>query len=207
MVRFLFLIFLFVGEVREVSLRETFVYPSKVIEKEHHFLYVYKEIRKIEGCYVNHPRDRGKETYGGISRRSFPKWYGWQYIDQAKPLQRHDTVDRAEMWVQDFYLDLWVDQGFEVIENQEVALNLFDFVIHSSPRTVELKVNRVLEKLGCDPVKVQGEWVTNEFNRVPPREFVLMLKIERIKLFNYLVTRDPSQKVFYIGWLRRLDTI
>lgn len=202
------LFFVFTSEVTWVTGEPFLVTPKVNSSKEYHFNYVYQEIRKIEGHYVNHPNDRGKETYGGISRRSFPGWFGWRYVDAAKPLQRHDTVEQAEMWVKDWYLTRWVQGGFEIIEDRELALNLFDFYIHSSPRTVELKVNRVLKgKFGCDQIRVQGEWVSNDFNRVPPREFILHLKIERLKLFNYLVTKDKTQLVFYVGWLRRLDHI
>ena len=39
---------------------------------------------KREGCYANHGKDRGKETYKGISRKYHPKWPGWELIDEAK---------------------------------------------------------------------------------------------------------------------------
>lgn len=208
MTKVLILLLVFVGgEVREFSFVEC-ASSNTLSPKPQHFLYVYNHIRtNIEGNYVWHPSDKGGETYGGIARRVYPSWSGWKYIDAAKPLKRHDKVEAAEYWVQDFYLDLWVKGGFYKIENLEVALNLFDFAIHSSPRTVELKVNRVLTKLGCDEVRVAGEWITDDFNRVPPREFALLLKIERIKLFNYLVTKDATQLAFYKGWLRRVDLI
>ena len=203
---FLLLVFL-LGDVgvREPLLRETFVYPSK--PKEHHFPYVYQQIRKLEGTYVNHPNDKGRETYGGISRKLHPKWQGWEYIDEAKPLERYDTVPRAEFWVLDWYLDLWVKEGFETIEDRELALNLFDFRIHSSPRTVELFTNRVLTRMGCEPTRIGEDWIDGRFNQVEPVEFILRLKIQRLILFNYIVTKYPSQKVFYFGWVNRISNI
>lgn len=203
---FLLLIFL-LGDVgvREPLLRETYVYPSK--PKEHHFPYVYQQIRKLEGTYVNHPNDKGRETYGGISRKLHPKWQGWEYIDEAKPLERYDTVPRAEFWVLDFYLDIWIHEGFETIESRELALNLFDFRIHSSPRTVTKLTNRVLEQMGCEPVVVGEDWIDNRFNQVDPLEFALRLKIQRLLLFNYLAKKDKSQRVFIFGWYKRLETI
>jgi lysozyme family protein len=208
MVRISVLLFLLiVGESELEVLPISNVNPS-IVYKERHFMYVYNHIRQnIEGNYVNHKDDKGRETYAGISRRLHPNWYGWKYIDQAKPLVRHDSVPAAEIWALDFYLNLWIKGGFEKIEDRELALNLFDFTIHSSPRTVNTKVNRVLAKFGCNPVQMGGEWVNDDFNRVPSREFVLLLKIERIKLFNYLVTKDKSQLVFYRGWLNRLESI
>jgi hypothetical protein len=207
MVRISVLLFLLiVGESELEVLPISNVNPS-IVYKERHFNRVYEQIRSHEGGYVFHPNDRGGMTYGGIARRLHPKWQGWYLIDQAQPLKRYDSVERAEWLVKDFYLTLWITGGYEKIENFDLALNLFDFAIHSSPRTVELKVNRVLAKYGCDPIRVQSEWIPDYINTLPANEFILHLKIERIKLFNYLVTKDPSQMVFLKGWYDRIEKI
>ena len=206
MIRVILLVFcLFYGERNGVleALPAFIVYPSKV----HHFSKVYEQIRSHEGCYVFDKRDRGGETYGGIARKIHPQWMGWEYVDEAKPLERFDTVARAEFWVKDWYLDIWIHEGFENIESYDLALNLFDFRIHSSPRTVELFTNRVLVKMGCDPVTIGEDWIDNRFNQVDVVEFTLRLKIQRILLFNYIVTRHPDQKVFYGGWVSRVSNI
>lgn len=209
MIRLLLLVFLLVGNEGIEAPPVCNVNLSKLyeIEKPHHFNQVYSHIRAHEGNFVHHPRDRGGMTYGGIARRMHPDWFGWRYIDEAKPLQRHDSVSRAEIWVKDFYLTIWVAEGFENIESYEMALNLFDFRIHSSPRTVELFTNRVLVQMGCDPVEFGEDWVDSRFNQVDPTEFALRLKIQRIILFNHIVTRHPDQRVFYAGWLSRIFNI
>lgn len=207
MIRLTLVLFLFVFGERGLSFDEPIVYPSKPIEREQHFRYVYEHIRRIEGTYVNHWADRGGETYGGISRRLHPDWYGWTYIDRAKPLERYDSVPPAEFWAMDFYLDLWVSEGFEIIEDRNVALNLFDFRIHSSPRTVTKLTNRVLVQMGCKPVIFGRDWIDNRFNRVDPDEFVALLKKQRLYLFHYLVNKDPDQRVFLDGWKNRLENI
>ena len=179
-----------------------------VVDTTHHFEHIYRYIREhIEGNYVWHPADRGSETYGGISRRLHRDWFGWQYIDQAKPLRRNDVVPEAEFWVLDFYLGIWVSEGFEEIDDYDLALNLFDFRIHSGPRTVQRLTNRVLDQVGLDTVRVGTNWVDDRFNRVNPTEFILRLKIQRLILFNRIVQRHPSQKVFYNGWVRRIEDI
>jgi hypothetical protein len=174
--------------------------------REHHFLYVYNYIRQnIEGNYVYHPNDKGGETYGGIAKRLHPNWYGWRYIKGN--LKRHQIVPEAEPWVLDFYLTIWVHEGFENIKDRELALNLFDFRIHSSPRTVSKMVTRALLEIGECEVKVGEDWIDDRFNRVNPKELVLLIKIQRILLFNYLVNNDPSQVVFYHGWINRITNI
>lgn len=202
----LILIFLFCFYSDTVGIGDSpvsIVYPSKA----HHFNRIYETIRSHEGNYVNIKADRGGMTYGGIARNMNPQWLGWYYVDEAQPLARHDSVPRVEWMVKDFYLSIWVKEGFENIESFELALNLFDFRIHSSPKTVELFTNRVLTKMGCDPITMGEGWVDNRFNQVEPVEFALRLKIQRILLFNYIVTKHPDQKIFYVGWRNRVMNI
>jgi lysozyme family protein len=39
---------------------------------------------EFEAGYANHPADNGKETYRGVSHKSWPYWPGWELIDAAK---------------------------------------------------------------------------------------------------------------------------
>lgn len=208
MIRLSCLLFLvFMGEVRGISFDPILLNPSKVLEREHHFNYVYQQIRSHEGGYVFHPNDKGGETYGGIARNIHPNWGGWRHIDAAKPLNRYDTVEAVEFHVKDWYLTIWVQEGFENIEDKNLALNLFDFRIHSSPKTVSKLTSRVLENFGCKPTRVKRDWIDGRFNRVEPREFVTKLKKQRLYLFNYLVDKNPDQRVFLDGWKNRLENI
>jgi hypothetical protein len=174
----------------------------------HYFSGIYTYIRSsIEGNYVNHPMDKGEETYGGISRKLHPDWFGWKYVDNDQLKYRNKRIERAEPWVLDFYLTLWVREGFENIENKDLALNLFDFRIHSSARTVTKLTSKVLTEMGCEPIVVEADWVDNRFNRIDSKEFILRLKIQRLILFNNLVDANPTQMVFYTGWINRLENI
>jgi len=158
-----------------------------------HFPSVYKQIREHEGNYVYHKFDKGGETYGGITRKYNPDWYGWRYIH--KGLNTNEIVCEAEFWVKDAYLDIWVKEGYMDIKDYNLALNLFDLRINSSPRTYEKKVNKVLKDMNeCDIYTLSNT-----------EEFVWRLKIERILLYSYLAMNDSTQRTFYKGWIRRLD--
>ena len=176
--------------------------------RKHYFPEIYAHIRsEIEGNYVNHPKDKGAETYGGIARKLHPDWYGWKYVDADKSKFRGKRIEACEIWVLDYYLTLWVKEGFENIEDKDLALNLFDFRIHSSPRSVTRLTNNVLREMGIEPVKVGDNWIDDRFNHIDSKEFILRLKIQRLILFNGLVSREPAQKVFYRGWVNRLYDI
>ena len=38
---------------------------------------------KHEGLYSNHAKDKGGETFMGISRVYHPEWDGWEIVDNA----------------------------------------------------------------------------------------------------------------------------
>lgn len=206
MIRVFVLLMAFSFELDEPSLSEPIVYLSK--HKAHHFPEIYSYLRtNIEGNYVYHPNDKGGETYGGVARKLHPNWQGWKYVDKVKNKQRHQLIPEAEFYVLDFYLSIWVEDGFERIKDKELAQSLFDFRIHSSPKTVTILTNRVLKQMGYCPIKVGEDWINDDFNHLNAKEFVLRLKIQRLILFNRIVTTNPSQKVFYKGWTRRLDIV
>jgi hypothetical protein len=155
-----------------------------------YFPRVYEEVRSHEGNYVHHPNDKGGRTYGGVSEKYNPDWYGWRYIKHHKYNER---IEDAEMWVKDHYLTIWVREGFMEIKDYNLALDLFDFRINSSPKTYSRKVNKILNDM--DELSVLC---------VEPKEFVLRLKIERILLYSSLALNDSTQRVFYRGWVNRL---
>lgn len=200
MVRLLILVLALGGEVR--------VLPVCEVQKcyiDTYFPAIYDSIRIREGNYSYHPLDKGGETYGGITRKWNKDWMGWYYIDLTSNKVRNTRIEKAEYWTKQYYLDLWVREGFYLIRDPNLAYALFDFRLNTSPRGVEKKVNKVLNELGLAPVKVQGHWITEEFNTVDPVRFELLLRLQRLKLYNSLVINDPSQAVFYRGWLDRID--
>lgn len=174
-----------------------------------HFNSVYDSLRKNEGNYSNIPEDLGKETYGGITKKYNKNWYGWKYIELEKKknggiLDRHYKVEKAELWVKDFYLDIWVKQGFYKINNFALAYYLFDTRIHhfTSPKLI----NRVLVDMGHSKVNItKDEWIEDWINNIDPQEFIQKLSQERVKLYYNIVKRNESQRKFLSGWLKRVE--
>jgi lysozyme family protein len=48
------------------------------------FALAFAALKATEGGWSDDERDRGGETYAGISRRHYPRWSGWKRIDAAK---------------------------------------------------------------------------------------------------------------------------
>lgn len=184
------------AEIRSLNLYSKF-YPA------------YQRIRYFEGNYTHQKHDKGGETYGGVPRKYNKKWYGWKYIDKnRKKLKQNYYIAEAEFWVLDYYLDIWVKEQFYLIRNQDVANYVFDFRINSYHSAIK-RIQQILNDMG-QKVEITSEMDINTIdaiNRVDADVFLHKLKRSRIALYNKIVYRDTSQKIFYRTWVNRANTL
>ena len=173
------------------------------------FREAYEYVREFEGNYVNISLDRGGETYGGITRKYNPEWYGWRYVDKY-PNIRHTFVPEAEFWVMDHYLTIWVKEGFYKLENQQVANYLFDMRVHLS----KYRAIKLLNSQGIE-TSDESEWVPDDRWEWTDSKWVKISinnidleKLSEVRKRYYLgiVKRSPHQKIFIKGWLKRITT-
>jgi len=186
--------------------------PLEIVTKQTtaQFLPAYDLLRSWEQNYANHPLDRGKETYAGISRRNYPKWYGWEYIDEWKKVNRtqpkwnQEFPGVVQFYVYDFYLDIWFNEGFDKLEDQDIANVMFDIRINS-PRFINT-IQYILIRYGYE-VEVDGRLgpeTVEAINLIKDKEQLLEdIKQNRGIYYINIVKRYPSQKVFLGEWLRR----
>lgn len=174
------------------------------------FLVAYKLIQSYEGGYANTPDDLGEETYRGISRKFFKDWHGWSHIDEYKekngpPAWNYFFNDITDWHVTEFYVDIWVDEGFFDLENQALANYLFDFRIHSpiGVRIIQQELNERGFKFTLDN-KMKIEMVA-ALNRVDAKDFLKSIRGKRIDLYRQITEHNPSQKKFLPHWLMRAN--
>lgn len=170
-----------------------------------------------EGGYSVVKADRGGETYRGISRRFHPSWQGWPLVDQLKfepgfprNLANHPGLQSL---VASFYLQqFWEPLQAEQIVHQSVADELFDTAVNmgiatsvSFAQTALNLLNRnqssypdglVDGKMGPKTLKL-----LNEFSEVD----ILVRTLNALQGARYIriCEKDPSQEVFFRGWLKR----
>lgn len=173
------------------------------------FVIAYERLRYFEGNYAYQKYDKGGETYGGVARKYNKGWYGWKYIDKnRKTLKQNKLIPEAELWVLDFYLDIWVKEEFYNIQNQDVANYVFDFRInsyHSAIKRVQETLNLMGQKI--EVTKKMDSSTIRAINNVPPHLFISKLKHSRISLYKKIISRDSNQKIFYKNWVNRANTI
>ena len=104
-----------------------------------------KKVLQFEGGYADDPDDAGGETYRGVSRRFFPRWWGWDYVDALKTDPSFPAVlasdVRLSLAVEMFYEAAFWDrfQGAQ-IQSQRIADEVMEQAVH-------LGVHRAVEFL------------------------------------------------------------
>src|SRR5206468_1649547 len=125
--------------------------------------------------------DLGEETYRGISRKFCKNWRGWSHIDEYKlkygvPKQNYFFNDLTDWYVTEFYLDIWIKEGFYDLENQAIANYLFDFRIHS-PIGMKI-IQRALNNHGYQ-FKLDNQMnpeMVDALNKINTTNFLLSVK-------------------------------
>ena len=178
-------------------------------------------VHEGRGKLTNTPGDRGMETFSGISRRYWPDWPGWAYIDGMRVgggfpynLENNEVLDALvkNFYEQNYYRPLGGDElpenvGFEVFEVavncgvlpavclMQEALNLLN---RDGKLWADLKVDG---KFGPNSIKALRACLASSI-RGPD---VLCLLLNRLQAEHYikLCRTDRSQEEFLVGWLKR----
>ena len=157
----------------------------------------FSEVIRLEGGYVDNPNDRGGETKWGIARRNHP------YVD-IKNL----TEEGAK---QIYWTEFWNPLLLARVLDNEVATEIFEQAVNMGVRNAVWNVQRSLCLLG-EEVEVDGligDQTIIAINRLGQRRKQPFLKcLNGFQFLRYLeiVRGDPTQKLFFVGWLKRVDT-
>lgn len=175
-----------------------------------------------EGGYSNHPADRGGETYRGISRKAWPDWEGWHWVDTVKSgvvgasdkvmTQRLATEKGLDQLVEDFYRanfwPAWMDKLPPAL-----AIEMFDASVnHGVSRAARMLQHAVnlLNGNGATTADIvedgkPGPATLSALDAVTTKrglDVVLKaFKLLRGRLFIELCEADPKQEAFLVGWL------
>jgi lysozyme family protein len=175
--------------------------PSSVsifIEQETSFQKAFKRIHALEGYYANDPDDKGGETYRGIARNFNRTWIGWYRIDQYKKTHRvrwNQQIEDADFLVLDYYLSIWVKEGFDNIHNHTLAAYVFDFRIHGNSavrimrRELKLPINSTIDST-----------FINALNKTNSTKYIKQLRKQRLIYYENIVKRDSTQIKWLKGW-------
>jgi len=205
------LLFLFIWVVaNEAPLPSLLPSPTRAHKQKASFLIAYHLTESYEGGYANVVNDLGEETYRGISRKFCKDWHGWSHIDKYKlacgtPEQNYFFYDLTDWHVTEFFVDIWVKEGFFDLENQAIANYIFDFRINSpiGVRMIQQELNNCGYKFKLDN-QMNPEMVF-ALNKIDSKDFLMAIKQKRIEFYKRLAERNPSQQKFLCHWLQRAN--
>lgn len=178
------------------------------------FKLAYSIILRIEGGYVNHPNDRGGETWCGIARKSHPQWAGWTIVDALKKSPGFpgilDADTRLKVLKEGFYkTNFWDKLRLDDVVDGNIAKKLLDIAVNCGVPTASKFLQRVLNvfnnrgKLYPD-LKVDGvigKVTIGALNNHPrPDNIYKALNVLQGSLYIQLGESDESQETFMNGW-------
>lgn len=153
-------------------------------------------ICKWEGGYANHPNDKGGCTMKGVTIGTFQEYFG-----NDKTCSDLKNINDEE-WLYVFKDGYWNPCKGDDIENQSVANIIVDWAWMSGVKTVAKKVQKLLN---VEPDGIIGKQTIKAINSVNPEQLFNSIYNERVKYYNTIVEKNPSQEVFLKGWLNRLN--
>lgn len=159
---------------------------------------LFERLLDREGGFVDHPADRGGPTNMGITLRALSDWMGREAtVDELRGLSREavHAIYRSRYWNDPrFY---WVEHDFP-----EVLLELLlDMSVHHGPSTTIRILQRII---GVQVDGILGAVTAGAARQKHPGELMADLVKERLELFGEIISDDPSQAAFALGWMRRV---
>ncbi len=186
------------------------------------FEQAYQAVRAHEGGYVNDPKDRGGETYRGISRRHHSDWGGWKRIDAAKRRRDFPNNLKADRYlprmIKRFYKKYFWDRFIgDQLPDDVIATELLDTSVNVGVRRAVRFLQAALNLLNRNQRDYQdvsvdgllGTVTLGVLNRHLKQDktsahLVKLMKIQQGEHYVEFMRQDPPQERFARGWLARV---
>lgn len=159
---------------------------------------VLSRVIEREGGANTHPNDKGGSTNFGLTRTFLKDVTAREWSDvEIRQITREIALSVYSLWLAMRRLD-------QLPDDVELADAVIDFAVHSGSVTAVRAIQKAmgLPADGIAGPKTQGEWhLLNERNRDRVRKAVIAARLEHL---GAILSRDPSQAVFALGWMRRV---
>ena len=161
------------------------------------------EVIRVEGGFVNHPKDKGGPTKYGITLRTLEHWRNDQL--DALDVKMLTKAEASEIYEHNYYLKPGVDGLPELIQ-----CVVFDMCVNMGTVNAIKVMQRVIHKMGS-PLVIDG--VIGPRTRqsaviacnVYGDEVVRQICAARVSYYQGIVDRNPDQAVFLKGWINRAE--
>lgn len=177
------------------------------------FLTAHRETQGYEGGISNNKYDRGGYTYKGISRKNWPNWEGWHFLDTRARLTPNEQ-EIVDGMVERFYrANFWDRISLTSFTNQRIANELYDTGVNMHPKTAIMLLQKALNLLNrngqlYEDIVVDGligmKTLTLTNNHPYPDSLLKLLNGLQLSRYVEICEKDPTQEEFLRGWLKRI---
>lgn len=166
---------------------------SLVLSPSSKFNSAIEFVLKNEGGFSNNPNDRGGMTNFGISKASYP------HLDIEK-LTKEEAIKI-------YRKDIFEKFKLERIKDQEVLNKVFDMIVLMGKARATLLFESTLIKLGFNIPKdgILDDEMIHIINNYNSGTLLAKYREELKRFLDRIVETTPSQKVFYKGWINRIN--
>lgn len=164
---------------------------------------ILDDIIRREGGFVNDPADRGGPTKFGITQKTLS-----DYLNRPASIEdvRNITEELAkEIFATNYFFAPRLNAAPEMAQPF-----LLDSAVHHGPGNAVEFMQQVVNKSGFGPLALDGVFgpktqksARDSAGKIGQDYFVNALVDERLIFMWIIVERNPSQKRFLRGWLRR----
>ena len=146
--------------------------------------------------YVDHPMDNGGPTKFGITQKSYNTYRSRNKLSEKSI--KNITMDEV---VKIYYNNFWLPSKCDQIGGY-TSIALFDTTVNSGLN----RASKILQQsVGVATDGVIGSNTLKTILSYDDVELANKYLANRKKFYDNIVKQNPTQKVFYKGWIRRLN--
>lgn len=169
----------------------------------------FENLMISEGGYSNHPNDHGGATKYGISL-AFLKKNGLDLTKDGIVDDKDIEALTIEQTKKIYYEYFWCPSGVERFNRQDMADKMFNISVNVgviwAKKILQRAIRATLGESLSDDGIIGTETVKLIFKIILAKKEEHLLcsyRSEAARRYQEIVLLDPSQKVFYSGWLNR----
>jgi lysozyme family protein len=146
--------------------------------------------------FTNHPNDKGGPTRYGVIQKQYDKYC----LEKNKTLTSVEKISIFE--VQDiYYSKYWLPAKCNEMPGK-LSTVVFDTTVNSGQgRAVKI----LQQSIGAKVDGIIGKETISKLVNCDQNKLANQFVDIRIEFYNNIVLKDPTQKVFLKGWLRRVQ--
>lgn len=171
----------------------------------------FPKLFKSEGFISNDAADSGGLTVWGITKKYDADWEGWKIVDEYKqknsvyPYGLSAVKDRLQEIAKPYYKKkYWDCFRADKIPNQSLAEFIVDGGINNGNELITQFIQLIT---GVKRDGIFGNQTLNAVLNYDAKSLFEQLYNKRKIRYGQIVDKTPSQKVFFKGWMNRLDSI